>query len=322
MKETAMVNRLVDAVMMKRTLCFSVATILLLGTTATLAAQEPAATTFEVASVKPSNPNPDPANPLAQIALILPQPGGRFTATNTPLRMMIMAAYELQQEAQLVGGPSDLLGAKYDITAKAPVAFIGKELPQLLRTLLADRFKLKTHTESRELPLYDLVIARSDGRLGAGLRPSKSECSKPDEAAAQAGAALAKGDVASFIGKPGPCMVTTDTSGGPLNLLLRGDGQSIASLVEVLTQFTGRKVRDKTGLTGLYDFELKIDLQMLLAMAQKMGANIPPAARNLPQSDGSSLMTALNEGLGLKLESTRAPVDVVIIDSLEAPTPD
>ena len=281
------------------------------------------AAAFEVASVRPSNPNPDPSNPLNMIALMLPQPGGRFTATNTPLRMLVMAAYELQQDAQLVGGPSDLLGAKYDITARAAgAATISKELPQMLRSLLADRFKLKTHTEPRELPLYDLVLARGDGRLGSGLRPSKSECSKPDEAAAQAGAALAKGDVASFIGKPQPCMVTTDTSGGPLNLLLRGDGQSIASLVEVLTQFTGRKVRDKTGLTGLYDFELKMDLQMLLAMARKMGANIPAAASNLPQSDGSSLMTALNEGLGLKLEGARAPVDVVVIDSVEAPTSD
>ena len=79
-----------------------------------------------------------------------------------------------------------------------------KELPQLLRSLLADRFKLKTHTESRELPVYDLVLARSDGRLGPDLRPSKSECSKPDELAAQQGAALAKGDVASFIGSQAP----------------------------------------------------------------------------------------------------------------------
>jgi uncharacterized protein (TIGR03435 family) len=59
-----------------------------------------------------------------------------------------------------------------------------KELPQLLRSLLADRFKLKTHTESRELPLYDLVLARSDGRLGPDLKPSTSDCSKADELAA------------------------------------------------------------------------------------------------------------------------------------------
>ena len=91
--------------------------------------------------------------------------------------------------------------------------------------------------------------------------------------------------------------------------------------VEVLSQLTGRSVRDKTGLTGRYDFELKMDLQQVLALAQRMGANIPAAAANLPQSDGSSLMTALSD-LGLKLNSVRGPVDVVIIDSVEAPTPD
>ena len=271
---------------------------------------------FEVASVRPSNPNPDPANPLSMIALMMPQPGGRFTATNTPLRMLIMAAYELKQEAQLVGGTPDLLAAKYDITAKAPMATIGKELPQLLRSLLAERFKLKMHTETRELPVYDLVLARSDGRLGPDLKPSKSEC-KADEVAAEQGAALAKGDMASFIGKPRPCSVSTDPSGGPLNLMMRGDGQEMKQMIEILSQFTGRAVRDRTGLTGRYDFAMKLDLQMVLALAQKMGANIPAAAANIPQSDGSSLMTALNEQLGLKLESTRAPVDVVVIDSVE-----
>src|SRR5262245_47989366 len=127
-------------------------------------AQEPAtpsgdasSKTFEVAAIKPSNPNPDPNNPLAQIALMLPQPGGRFTATNTPVRMLIMVAYELKQEAQLAGGPSQLLAAKYDITAKASTATIGKELPQLIRSLLAERFKLKAHTEPREQALSDLA---------------------------------------------------------------------------------------------------------------------------------------------------------------------
>ena len=196
-----------------------------------------------------------------------------------------------------------------------------KDLPQLLRSLLADRFKLKAHTETRELPVYDLVLARSDGRLGPDMTPSKSECSS-DEIAAKQGAALAKGDVASFMGKPGPCMITTDPSGGPLNLLMRGDGQEMEQLVEQLAVLTGRTVRDKTGLTGRYDFAMKLDLQMVLALAQRMGANIPAAAANIPQSDGSSLMTALNVQLGLKLDSVRAPVDVVVIDGVEAPVAD
>ena len=309
--------------MTKRFLVFSVA-VILLGAASNPGAQTPEATTFEVASVRPSNPNPDPTNPLTQIALMLPQPGGRFTATNTPLRMLIMTAFELQQEAQLAGGPPELLAAKYDITAKAPVAFIAmKDLPQLLRTLLADRFKLKTHTETREMPVYDLVLARSDGRLGPDMRPSKSDCSnKQDEIAAQQSAAIVRGDLASVTGKPGPCAMTTDTSGGPLNLMMRGDGQEMKQIVDTLQVFTGRTVRDKTGLTGRYDLDMKMDIQMVLAMAKRMGANIPAAAANIPQSDGSSLMTALNEHLGLKLESTRGPVNMVIIDSVEAAVAD
>ena len=171
-------------------------------------------------------------------------------------------------------------------------------------------------------PLYDRVLARSDGRLGPEMKPSTSDCAKAEQVAAEQAAALAQGDVASFVGKPRACSVSTDTSGGPLNLMMRGDGQEMKQIVEILSQFTGRAVRDKTGLTGRYDFAMKLDLQMLLAMAQKMGANIPAAAANIPQSDGSSLTTALNEQLGLKLESVRGPVGVVIIDSIEAPTPD
>ena len=307
--------------MTKRFLAVSVATILVLAAGQTPAAQTTAAPAFEVASVRPSNPNPDPGNPLSMIALMLPQPGGRFTATNTPLRMLIMTAFELQHDAQLAGGPPELLSAKYDITARVAgtATFPMKDLPQLLRTLLADRFKLKTHTETRELPVYDLMLARSDGRLGPDMRPSKSDCSnKSDEVATQQSAALVKGDFASITGKPGPCAMTTDTSGGPLNLMMRGDGQEMKQLVEMLQLFTGRTVRDKTGLTGRYDFDMKMDLQMVLALAKRMGANIPAAAANIPQADGSSLMTALNEQLGLKLESARDGVTVVVVDSVEA----
>ena len=309
--------------MINRTLALSVAVLLCIGGGLNVVAQTPAGPAFEVASVKPSNPNPDPTNPLGAIALMLPLPGGRLRATNTPLRMLIMAAYELKQEAQLAGGPPALLAAKYDITAQAAGGtLVMKELPQMLRSLLADRFKLKAHTESKELPVYDLVLARSDGRLGPELKPSQSDCSKAEEAGAEQVAALAKGDVTSFVGKPRPCSVSTDPSGGPMNLLMRGDGQEMKSLVEVLSQFTGRSVRDKTGLTGRYDFTFKLDLQMVLALAQKAGANVPAAAANLPQSDGSSLMTTLNEQLGLKLESTRDSLDVLIIDNVEAPDPD
>jgi len=299
----------------------------LLLSAATAGAQTPAApvAVFEVASVKPSNP--DPANPLSMIPMASPQPGGRFTVQNLPLRFLIGVAYELP-DFRVSGGPEALMNTKFDITAKAPGgATLGqKELLPMLKALLADRFQLKAHMEPREMAVYDLVIARSDGRLGPDLKPSKSDCSKADELNAQRAAAVAKGDLSAILPKPGeflPCTVAPNLAAGPTNISLHGDGQELKVLTELITQMTGRIVRDKTGLTGRYDFDMKLDLQALLAMAQKMGVNIPAAAAaSLPQSDGSSMMTALNEQLGLKLESTRGPVDVLVIDSVQAPAAD
>ena len=196
----------------------------------------------------------------------------------------------------------------------------------LVKNLLIERFKLKAHTEPREMRVYDLVVARSDGRLGPDIKPSKSDCSKADELNAKRAEALAKGDLSAVMAKPGEvltCTLAPNVAGGPANISVHGDGQEIKQLIELLTQMTGRHIRDKTGLTGRYDFDMKLDLQALLAMAQGMGMNVPAgAAANIPQSDGSSLMTALNEQLGLKLDSVRAAVDVLVIDSVEAPTPD
>jgi uncharacterized protein (TIGR03435 family) len=282
--------------------------------------------TFEVASIKPSNP--DPSNPLGMVPLPMPRPGGRFTATNTPLKMLIGLAFETQ-DMRIVGGPPELLSARFDITAKTPggVTLGQKAMMPFVKNLLIERFKLKVHTEPREMQIYDLVIARSDGRLGPDIKPSKSDCSKADELNATQADAMAKGDFSAVVAtKPGQvitCTLAPNLANGPMNISVHGDGQEIKQLIELLTPMTGRHIRDKTGLTGRYDFDMKLDLQALLAMAQAMGMNVPAgAAANLPQSDGSSLMTALNEQLGLKLDSVRAAVDVLVIDSVEAPAPD
>jgi uncharacterized protein (TIGR03435 family) len=299
---------------------------------ATAFAQEPPAppadassATFEVASVRPSNPNPDPSNPLSMVPLVRPHPGGRVTATNTPLKMLIGMAYEMQ-DFRVSGGPPDLMNAKFDITAKAAVDAVltQKEMAAAIKDLLIERFKLKTHTEQREMRLYDLVMAHSDGRLGPDMKPSTSDCSQADELNAKRLDAAAKGDLAAIIHKPGEaltCTIAPNVANGPLNISVHGDGQEIKQLIELLTMLTGRHIRDKTGLTGRYDFDMKLDLQQLLAMAQGMGMPVPAgAAEKLPQSDGASLMTALNEQLGLKLDSVRAEAEVLVVDSVEAPT--
>lgn len=311
---------------MNRSRTVGLAAALALAAGLTLAAQAPALPSFEVASVKPSPPA-DPSNPGTIIPMLAPQPGGRFRAVNIPLWALIATAWDLP-DFRVDGRDKAILGTRYDIVAKADGgATLGmKDLRPLLQSLLVDRFQLKTHMEPREMPLYDLVIAREDGQLGPDMKPSKSDCSHADELNAQRAAAAAKGDLSSMLPKPGeflPCAMAPNLAGGPANISMHGDGQEMKVLVDTLSQFSGRYIRDKTGLTGRFDFDFKLDLRTMLGLAQKMGVPVPPGAIDrLPESDGSSLMTALKEQLGLKLESARGPVDVLIIDSVSAPAPD
>src|SRR5262249_39253544 len=159
---------------MKRTVVVSVAIALFLVAGLRLAAQAPS---FEVASIKPSPPG-DPSNPLSIIPMAVPQPGGRFKASNMPLWTLIATARELP-DFRIVGGDKALMNVKYDILAKAEgTATLGqKELLPLLKSLLIERFQLKSHLEPREMAFYDLVLSHSDGRLGPELKPSKSDCS-------------------------------------------------------------------------------------------------------------------------------------------------
>jgi len=296
--------------------------------------------TIEAATIKLSNPNA--TGPLAQIPMVIPQGPGRLSATNVPLRLLIRMSYQLQ-DLQIIGGPSWQMSQKFDIVAKAEdgAAADTSQLMPMLRTLLEDRFKLKTHKETREMPIDTLVVARNDGKLGPNLRPSTADCKsaqaqEEQQKRAQAASAALKGDpsaLASLLPKPGevvPCSMTPmiggatgAAAGGPPSFGLRGNGQPLTVLVQLLSQATGKTVQDKTGLTGLYDFELTFDPEVFLRAASQLGVNLPfPAGVNLPPSDSPSLLTALREQLGLKLDSTRGPVEVLVIDSAEMPTPD
>src|SRR5690606_32627579 len=147
----------------------------------TMFAQAPAApsppatpaTTFEVATIRPSPPG-DPSNPLSVIPMLGAQPGGRFTASNMPVWALISTAWELP-DFRIVGGDKELMNTRYHIVAKTEGGgTIGqKELLQLLKNLLIERFQLTFHFEPREMSHYDLVLARSDGRLGPELKPSQ-----------------------------------------------------------------------------------------------------------------------------------------------------
>jgi uncharacterized protein (TIGR03435 family) len=278
---------------------------------------------FEVASIKPSNPNP--TGPLGAVPMVLPALG-RLTATNVTLKMLVVAAFQ-KQPFQIVGGPPWQNTDKFDINAKAEDGSLATDqLLERLKILLADRFKLKVHSETRDVPIYALVLAKADGKLGPKLTASSDDCPDFKQQRQQQLEALARGGLGALAaarGNPGekrPCSVTPMPAGAGA-LGMKASGQSMELLTMMLTQLTGRPVIDNTRLTGLYDFELTIDLQTLMRLYADLGVNLPAIP---PQAvpDGPSLMTQLQEDLGLKLDSQRGPGEVLVIDSAEHPTPD
>jgi len=282
-----------------------------------------AAQNFEVASIKPSNPNP--TGPLGAIPMVLPALG-RLTAQNVTLRMLVMTAYN-RQPFEIVGGPAWWNQNKYDITAKAEDGTAKlDDMRLMIRGLLADRFKLKAHTETREVPTYALVLARGDGKLGPKMKVSTDTCPDYKEQQQKMLEAIAKGGISALqgmLGKPGenkPCSVTQiPPSADNPALGFKATGQSIEMLVTLLTQLSRRPVVNKTGLTGPYDFELTISLQTLAAIYQELGVTLP-LPPNMPE--GPALMTTVQEDLGLKLDSQRGPSEVLVVDGAEMPTPD
>ena len=272
----------------------------LTGAVAIVAAQE-RPTAFEVATVK-ANKSGDTNGMLRNL------PGGRMTATNMMLRPMITFAYQIAG-FQLVGGPGWTATDRFDIVAKlegdpAPVGpgVIGP-MQLALQTLLADRFKLKVHRETREMDIYALVMARPGGGPGPNLKPTTQDCA--------AIALAARRGAAPAPPAPGGA-VQCGIAIGPGRI--RFGGLPASQIVAALAGQSGRIGVDRTGLTGSWDFELNFAIE---GRGGPGGPDTPAADQNAP-----NFFTAVQEQLGLKLESTKGPVEVLVIDSIEKPVDD
>ena len=249
---------------------------------------------FEVASVKPNG-----SGDLR--VTIQTSPGGRFTATNAPLRSLIRIAYQLQ-DFQLAGGPKWLDEERFDIVAKGDGNPVPDRIRLMLRALLAERFKLTLRSETRDLPFYALVMARNDGRPGPQLRRSDTDC-------AQTVSLL---DGLAPPGPPDPNMPCGFVGPGPGGGT-RFRGVSAQAIGKFLSAPVHRPVLDRTGLVGYFDADLELTAEL--------GPPPPPpgAPDRFDRASAPSIFTALQERLGLKLDAQRGPVAVFVIDRAEKP---
>jgi uncharacterized protein (TIGR03435 family) len=213
---------------------------------------------------------------------------GRLNIVNNRLRMIIGQAYGLNQDFLLVGGPSWVNSTRYTIQAKAEGTPSEKEMMLMLQVLLEGRFKLKVHRETRELPVYSLTVAKG----GPKLQQSK-----------EGGCAVRKPDARAAFP---PGQPTNPYCGSTLLLRGRWDASRVdmPKIIWALSTLVDRQVIDKTGLTGQYDIHIEIPPD--------------PLATNDPAAP--SLFTVLQDQLGLKLESDRGPVEVLVIDQVEKPS--
>jgi uncharacterized protein (TIGR03435 family) len=245
---------------------------------------------FEVASIKPDKSG----TPMIMFRLT---PDG-LNVANTPLKMLIQQAYGVE-ENQVIGFPNGLNSERYDIEAKVDSSDVAKlhdldphQRMRMLQPVLAERFQLKVHRETRDLPVYELVL----GKGGPKFHEAKPGDTYPN-------------------GIKGP-----DGHSGP-GLVWIQDGQltcqavGTVELTRILSQRLGHNVLDKTGLTGKYDFTMQWPRE------EGPGSMLDGGeGGNAAESSGPSIFTVIQEQLGLKLESHKAPVEVLVIDHVEAPS--
>ena len=251
---------------------------------------------FEVISIKPRSPD-TPAGGV-------PNSPDRFVRPNATLAQLIEYAYEVR-DFQVIGGPAWIRSDRFEVSAKAEQTVPQVEQRLMVRRLLAERFGLQVHTETRDMPTYGLVTARRDGRLGDKMVTSDRDC----EPIINAGNPRPRqGD------GPPPCAWFVALMNGFARLRLTGI--RVTRFAGILEPMAGRKIVDRTNLTGTYDIELDFVPEFSL-----LGLPVPNATA-LTQSDIPPLVTAVQDRLGLKLESERGPVDVVLVDRAQPPTPD
>ena len=271
---------------------------------------------FEVASVKPAAPITGVG---ATMFRMRGGPGtddtGQISYSNISMQQLLILAYGLHKQYRLAG-PNWLENEKYDIVAKLPAGATKEQVNVMLQNLLVDRFGLATHHETRDLPGYEMVVARN----GPKIKES------PESPAVAAATPAAGGPPSMAISKDKDGLLEFPPGTTALAQLPAGVGitrysarnQPLSAWTAFLENPLGRPVMDRTGLTGKYDFNLTYTGdQRTMANVITNGPPATPSAADAPNDAGPDLFTAMQEQLGLKLESKKIPIDVLVIDRLE-----
>ena len=308
------------------------ASALLLAGASTVSTQTPSPPSaegprYDVVSIKRNQASPTgrPESPVS-----IQRPDGGFTRTRVPISVLIARAYSAGAPADMVGLPDWAMRELYDVSATSTLTkATAEDRTAMLKALLADRVKLAAHIEKREQPVYDLVVARADGKLGSGLTPIDADCAAKvaaDRAAAEAANNAGtppppRPQMPDFSVPPPPCTLRTvglalrdRQAGRPADPRRPGDLMEGEATIEILAQglrlSTGRLVLDKTGLQGSYRIAMTFD-----AFASRRPPDVAAPADALP-----TVFTAIREQLGLELKSSKAELETLIIDHIERPT--
>ncbi len=263
---------------------------------------------FEVASIKPSNES----GGLFRVGL---DPSGRFIANNITVKFLLEQAFGMK-DSQISGVPGWVDSEHYDIQAKAEDSFAQQKLSRderfrqvtlMMQSLLADRFKLVVRHETKELPVYALTVAKGGSKLHEAA-PGPSEPDSPPPPPPPGGPRGPGGPP----GRGGIRMMPGEFNANAVGM---------DRLADILARIVGRVVVNETGLTGQYDFTLKWTPEQGEGPMMRGPVGPPPAdAPPPPDPNGPTIFSALQEQLGLKLESQKSPIDTIVIEHVERPS--
>ena len=268
---------------------------------------------FEVATVKPSPP-PQMGR------MMMGTRGGpgtndptRYSCSNCSLMMLLTQAYDIQRNQ--ISGPPILDSERFDITAKVPAGATKEQFRQMIQSLLAERFQLKLHHDTKEMPIYELQAAKGGPKLKESAEPVQD-----DAAPASGGRGPMRMDKDGYPVLPhgrGSIMAMT-----PGRARLQAEQETMDQFAARLSTMVGRPVKNATGLNGKYDFVLSFAPDMATMMAGMPppppgGAGRGPGPAAAPDDSAPTIYTALQEQLGLRLEQKKGPVDMLVVDHVE-----